>query len=108
MSTWQIAEPFILAFIVALSIAITIVWIYVKMGNNQATQEENLTEENGQLIDYTSTWAAILNHDPSTEKYGWRVFNKEGSFIGILDENKIAIWQVDETSLRQFLELTQQ
>ena len=35
------------------------------------------------------------------EKYGWRVYFKDGTFNGILDEQKVAIWSVDESTLRQ-------
>lgn len=59
------------------------------------------TEEHGCLVDYTSKWYGRLCAAPTTEKYGWRVYYKSGIFCGILDEQKVAIWNVQEDSLRK-------
>ena len=61
----------------------------------------NYTEEHGYLIDYDTKWFARLHAAPHTEKYGWRVFCKDGTLAGILDEDKLAVWYVDEDTLRQ-------
>ena len=61
----------------------------------------SFTEEHGYLIDYDTKWFGKLEASPHTEKYGWRVYFKDGTFNGILDEQKVAIWSVDESTLRQ-------
>lgn len=53
------------------------------------------------LVDYGTQWHAELKESPHTTKYGLRVFNKDGSFEGLLDEERLAVWFVDETTLIQ-------
>jgi hypothetical protein len=57
----------------------------------------NIKLENGFIIDYRSIYVAKDKN--GTSKYGWRVFNKDYSFIGLLDENKLAVWYVNENTL---------
>ena len=53
--------------------------------SNQTINEnmKNYTEEHGYLIDYDTKWFARLYAAPHTEKYGWRVFCKDGTLAGI-------------------------
>lgn len=62
---------------------------------------QSFTEEHGYLIDYNTKWFGNLCAAPHVEKYGWRVFTKKGEFAGILDEEKLACWYVDECSLKE-------
>lgn len=80
--------------------------LYIPICSEDKKDEEdatmgNLTEENGHLIDYHTNWYAALKASPKTIKHGWRVFNKDGSFEGLLDDEKVAVWTVDATTLRQ-------
>lgn len=61
----------------------------------------NFKEENGYLVDYTSKWLGTLCGTVHARKRGWRVFDKEGSFVGLLDEGRVAIWYVDVRTLER-------
>lgn len=58
-----------------------------------------MTEENGYLVEYEHEYSAKLDAS-KVIKHGWRVFNKAMSFQGILDFEKLAIWYVDESTLK--------
>lgn len=57
-----------------------------------------MTQENGYLVEYDHEYSAKLDASNGT-KHGWRVFNKDMTFQGILDLEKLAIWYVDESTL---------
>ena len=60
--------------------------------------EDILTEQNNMLIDFTRIVSGKLVFGTDYKK-GYRVFNKDKQFIGILDEDKTAVWQVDIKTL---------
>ena len=60
-----------------------------------------MKEENGDLIEYEHEYSAVLETDKKCKKHGWREFNKDMRFLGLLDLNKLAIWYVDEKTLIQ-------
>lgn len=62
---------------------------------------QTLIVENGSLIDYAEKWIGNLSSAPHIERKGWKVFHKDGSFAGILDERKMEIWYVNEDTLRK-------
>lgn len=57
-----------------------------------------MKEENGYLVEYDHEYSAKLEASNAI-KNGWRVFNKEMIFQGILDYDKLAIWYVEEATL---------
>ena len=57
----------------------------------------NIIRENGFIVDYRNIYEAKDKN--GTLKSGWRVFDKEYQFVGLLDENKLAIWYIDEDTL---------
>lgn len=58
-------------------------------------------EEHGYLVDFESKWLGTLQGTRYARKRGWRVFDKDGSFIGLLDEGKVAIWYVGIDTLKR-------
>lgn len=58
--------------------------------------QDNLVKENGYLVDYSMKYYARLKQNPEVEKYGWRVFFEDGSFAGLLDESKVAVWNTED------------
>lgn len=61
--------------------------------------EIKLMEENGYIVDYGSLWWSRLSADNQTLIAGYRVFTKNGQFIGLLSEDKAILWNVDKIAL---------
>ena len=57
-----------------------------------------MSEESGYLVEYEHEYSAKLDAS-NTIKNGWRVFNKNMEFQGILDYEKLAVWYIDENTL---------
>lgn len=59
----------------------------------------DLTEEKGNLVDYTSLYEGITKDRDTV--VGYRVFSKEGNFMGLLcgEENYRVIRYVEEVSM---------
>ena len=59
---------------------------------------EFMVEEHGYLVDYEHLYIGKLNALPHHRKIGWKVYNKDGGFEGLLDRNKSALWYIEEDS----------
>jgi len=57
----------------------------------------NIKNENGFNVDYRHVYYGEAKD--GSARWGWRIFDTNFTFIGLLDENKLAIWYVDEQSL---------
>lgn len=65
------------------------------------SQGRNLTKENGYLIDYDNLYKGNLREKPHSEKIGYLAFSEffDGDFSGLLDKDKVAIWDVEESTV---------
>ena len=64
-----------------------------------------MTQENGLMVDYDKKYQGRSSAEGSNKKVvGWKVYTPEGRFVGLLDENKLAVWYVVEKSCTEFEE----
>ena len=64
-----------------------------------------MTQENGMMVDYDKKYQGRSSAEGSNKKIvGWKVYTNEGRFVGLLDENKLAVWYVVEKSCTEYKE----
>jgi hypothetical protein len=62
--------------------------------------EDELVDENGFLINYSKRYNGKLRTDGSV-KTGWKVYNKDMRFEGLLSLDKVVLWDIDENTLEE-------